>query len=267
MRAWLAASLFSAAIGLASPVFAQSAEALGDGPLALDAANGIEWRRQERLFIAEGDAVAKQAGVTLKADRLVASYRKAPSGKIEIFRVDAEGNVNIENQGDRATGSRAVFDLEGRKIVLTGSGLQYANGEAVVTASRTLEYDVKRRRAVAAGNARVKDRRGVLTAAVIEARFGASRALSEARASGGVVLRTADEIVRADRAVYNFKAETAQATGNVKIARGQNILTGARATVDFKSGISRIAGNASGASNAGTGSQRVRGMIFPKAVQ
>jgi lipopolysaccharide export system protein LptA len=267
VKTWLAGTLFAAAIGLASPVLAQSAEALGDGPLALDAANGIEWRQQERLFIAEGDAVAKQAGLTLKADRLVASYRKAPFGKIEIFRVDAEGNVNIENQGDRATGSRAVFNLEGRKIVLTGSGLQYASGEAVVTASRTLEYDVKRRRAVAAGNARVKDRRGELTAAVIEARFGPSRALSEARASGGVVLRTTNETVRADRAIYNFKAEIAQATGNVRIARGRNTLTGSRATVNFKSGISRISGKATGTANQGPGSQRVRGMIFPKAVQ
>ena len=52
----------------ASPALAQDVSALGDGPLVLDAADGVEWHREERIFVAEGDAAAPAAGHAAAAD-------------------------------------------------------------------------------------------------------------------------------------------------------------------------------------------------------
>ena len=243
-------------------VSAQTPAALGDGPLSLDAADGVEWRREEHLFIAEGKATARQGDVSLAADRLVAAYRSGAGDKLEIFRIDAEGDVRIENGGDVATGARAAFDLDGRAIVLSGPGLRYATEGAVVTAKDTLEYLMAERRAVARGDATVTDDRGSLSADVIEARLkaGDARGVDVARAWGGVAIRTAQETVRADRAEYDFNTRKARAVGNVRISRGGDVLTGARADVDLGTGISRLEG---GATQADDG--RVRGLVFPKA--
>ena len=250
-----------------SPGLAQDVSALGDGPLALDAADGVEWRREERIFVAEGDAVARQAGVSIRADRLVAAYRKSESGKLEIFRVDAEGGARVESDGDVATGGRAIFDLDKSTVVFSGGVLKYARGNSTVTANRKLEYFVKERRAVALGDARIQDTRGRIAASAIEARFQQSgvQALRTAVATGNVTIITPDETVRANRADYDFIRRRATATGNVRLARGQNVLTGGKAVIDFKTGISRMSGSAKAPDGSNSG--RVRGLIFPQAKQ
>lgn len=255
---------------ISTPALAQDVSALGDDPLALDAADGVEWRQEERIFIAEGDAIARQGGVTLKAARLVAAYRETPAGKLEIFRVDAEGAARVESGDDVATGGRAIFDLDRSTVKFSGGGLKYANATSTVTASDALEYFVKERRAIARGNARVQDQRGRIAADVIEARFRQSgkQALRTALATGNVTIVTPNETVRADRAEYNFVQRKAVATGNVRLARGRNVLTGAKAVIDFKSGISRMSGSAQPGGSAGNGGAndgRVRGLIFPQA--
>ncbi len=251
----------AALLALAAPAGAAGQAALGDGPLTLEAADGVEWRREEQLFIAEGDAVARQAAVQLNAERLVAAYRTKDGGAPEIFRVDAEGGVRIDNDGDVATGTRAAFDLEARAIVLSGPGLSYVAGKVRVTASGTMEYNLKDRVAVARGDARVQDARGRLTADVIEARFqsGADSGPSVARAWGGVLIETETETIVGERAQYDFARRRADVVGGVSIRRGENVLTGARATVDLASGISTLAGAADGG--------RVKGLVFPKALR
>lgn len=243
-------------LATAAPAYGQSATALGGGELALDAADGVEWRREERLFIAEGAATARQGDVTLSADRLVAAYREKPGGGLEIFRVDAEGAVIIKNGDDTATGVRAAFDLDARSIVLSGPGVAYTGRAGAVTANDSLEYDLTESRAIARGGAEVVARQGRLTAAVIEATFDADRDLSVARAWGGVAIRTAQETIRARTAEYDVASARAVARGDVRITRGQNLLTGEVATVDLASGISRLAGADGG---------RVGGVVFPKA--
>lgn len=250
------------------PVLAQDVSALGDGPLALDATDGVEWRREERIFVAEGNAVARQGGVTVKADRLVAAYRESDSGKIEIFRVHAEGNVRVKSGGDGASGARAIFDLDKSTVVFSGGKLKYVNADSTVTANRTLEYYVKERRAVARGDARVQDTSGRIAADVIEARFRESggQALRTAIATGSVTIVTPDETVRASQAEYDFISRRATATGNVRVARGQNVLTGGKAVIDFRTGISRMSGSAK-ISGGGDNDGRVRGLIFPQVIK
>lgn len=255
----LLAALVAALLAGALPAHAdaQTQTALGDGPLALDAADGVEWRREEKIFVAEGNAEASQGDVRIKADRLVAAYRGQPGGGLEIYRVDAEGAVTLQNGEDSAKGVRAAFDLDAQAILLTGPGVVYSGKAGVVTATDSLEYDLKERRAVARGDATVTASQGRLTAPILEARFDEAAGLAAARAWGGVVIRTASEVISGAEAAYDVRRQVATIQGDVRIRRGDNILTGAQATVDLATGISKLSGGAGG---------RVKGLVFPKAV-
>jgi lipopolysaccharide export system protein LptA len=65
----------------------------------------------------EGNVVARQADVTLHADRIQADYsREARS----IDRIEAEGNVRFVQEGREATSARATFHYLEQRIVLSG---------------------------------------------------------------------------------------------------------------------------------------------------
>ncbi|MDZ7712400.1 MAG: hypothetical protein U5L06_04485 [Rhodovibrio sp.] len=68
----------SAFAGAASPALGQGlVGGSGEGPLEIDASDGIEWRRDEQVYIARGNATASRGGVTVAGDRLIAHYREA----------------------------------------------------------------------------------------------------------------------------------------------------------------------------------------------
>jgi lipopolysaccharide export system protein LptA len=65
----------------------------------------------------EGNVVARQADVTLYADRIQAAYSRE-SGSID--RIEAEGNVRFLQEGREARSERATFHNLEQRIVLSG---------------------------------------------------------------------------------------------------------------------------------------------------
>ena len=132
----LLALLFCLSILLvAAPVRAQSLSTIGggDGPVTVEAENGIEWLRDARQYIARGNARATQGEVTVHADRLIATYREAADGSTEIFQLEADGNVRIASPTETAYGDRAVYDLDSQRMRLTGQDLRLVSAEDTVT--------------------------------------------------------------------------------------------------------------------------------------
>ncbi|HLN91887.1 MAG TPA: lipopolysaccharide transport periplasmic protein LptA [Patescibacteria group bacterium] len=81
----------------------------------------------------EGNVVAKQADVTLYADRIQAGYSRE-SGSID--RIEAEGNVRFLQEGREARSARATFHNLEQRIVLSGGatlrqGQNTVQGETV----------------------------------------------------------------------------------------------------------------------------------------
>src|SRR5271156_3600133 len=67
-------------IGLGGgPAPAQGLLNRSSGPIAIDADEGIEWRRDEKVYIATGNAKAERGDVTVTAHRLIAYYRERPA--------------------------------------------------------------------------------------------------------------------------------------------------------------------------------------------
>jgi lipopolysaccharide export system protein LptA len=182
-RLALTARLAIAAV-LAGPVlaasmsgaFAQPLDLSGGGPVEVTATEGIEWRQAEQVVVARGNAHAVREGVTIDATRLIARYRprggaaaaqaakpgpdgapaaESPLSGGEIWRLEAEGNVRISSQTDRAQGDRAVYDMDQAVMVLTGRDLRLMTPTDTITARDSLEYWSGRRMAVARGAAKV----------------------------------------------------------------------------------------------------------------
>ncbi|WP_417835501.1 LptA/OstA family protein [Thalassospira tepidiphila] len=234
----------------------------GSGGLEVESDNGIEWRRNEQILIARGNAVAKRGSSRVDADELQALYRDR-DGNSEIYRIIAVGNVKLSSDTDVAVGDRAVYDIDEAVVVLTGDNLKYSTPNETLTARDSLEYWETERVAVARGDAVAVSEDRTLRGDVLTARFEAgSDGANELRridGQGNVNIRTATEFVVGEQGVYDAKTGIATLIGSVKITRGENQLNGDRAVVDLNTGISRLT-----ADGNGDGKTRVRGLLVPQ---
>jgi len=243
---------------LASPAVAQSVvTSSSDGPLEINADDGIEWQRDTKAYIARGNARAARSGVEVLADTLTAFYRDGKEGGgQEVFRIDADGNVRVSSKTEKAFGDRGVYHVDKSVFVLVGGKLRLETASAVITARDSLEYWDERQLAVARGEAIVVGSDGRLRADILTAHIAkdGKQDIKQIDAFGNVLVSTGTEIARGDEGVYNPRTEIATLCGNVKITRGKNQMNGTCAEVNLKTGISRLVG----------GGRRVKGVFKPK---
>lgn len=235
---------------IALPAMAQQQLQLGSAngePSEVQASESLEWRQNEKQYIATGDAVYKRGDLTVRADVLTAYYRELPDKTTEIFRATAEGNVLI-TRGDTtsATGGHGVYELDSQVFTLTGGNLKFVNNDDVITATDSLQYRQAEDVAIARGNAtavRAKEQK-TLRADVLTGHFAPNekgdKELSVVDADGNVRLTTATDVVTGDVGRYDVKTQFATITDNVRMTRGGNQLNGDYAEVDMASGVSKL---------------------------
>jgi lipopolysaccharide export system protein LptA len=261
LAALLATVLFLVLSVAATPVHAQLLQQEGDDPVTIEADDGIEWVRDEKVYIARGNAKAVRGTLTVSADTLTAAYRAKDSGGSEVYRLEALGNVVILSTEDRAVGDHAVYDIDQEVIVLVGENLSFKNGVDTITARDSLEYWETRRLAVARGDASARREGQRIDADVLTAHFGTGpkgeNRIEQVDALGNVVITTPEEVVHGDEGVYDVLREIATLEGDVRVTRGENQLNGDRAEVNLKTGVSRML---PGSSSGG----RVKGLFTPE---
>jgi lipopolysaccharide export system protein LptA len=264
----------SALLLLAAPAASQELGLTGEGPIEVLADGAIEWRRNEQVVIASGNARAIRGGTTVFADRLIARYRsrggegRAPgqgapqgaaqqaafgSGGGEIWRLEADGRVRIVSGENRAEGDRAVYDLDRRVLVLTGRALRLTNGRDVVTAKDAIEYWVDRRMAVARGGATVTSPDRQLDAETLVAYFreeGQGRAAparpaaqEQGQGHGQGQARGQGAAPSALLAPGAGRLDRVEAFGNVLIRTATESVRGDRGVYTPETGIAQVAGN------------------------
>ena len=120
-----------------SSATAQDAALGGDGesPIEVLSDDGIEWRRDEQLYIARGNAVAIQGEDKVFADILLAHYRETEEGSTEIWRMEGHGSARIESPDRFVTGDLLVYEVDSGILVVTGEGLRMETPEDIVTAA------------------------------------------------------------------------------------------------------------------------------------
>jgi lipopolysaccharide export system protein LptA len=287
---------FLAALPLAhAPAFAQGLGLSQDPerPVEINADQGIEWRRDDQVYIARGNATAKRGDITVRADTLTAHYRPVEGGGTDIYRLDAVGGVVITSPSSKAVGDNGVYDVDNAILVLKGGALKMISQDYTVTARDSLEYWDRRQMAVARGDALVVNQDKRLSADIVTAFFTddtqlgepggktqtAKRAAKkEAKNQGqdaagadqnqirriegftNVHISTPGQIATGDRGVYDVESGIATLFGSVKITREDNQLNGEYGEVNLDTGVSRMLSGPPGA----TGPQPVRGLFSPK---
>jgi lipopolysaccharide export system protein LptA len=263
------------------PASAQELSGSGNGPLQIEAEEGLEWRRDEQLYIARGNAKATRGQLTVHADELIARYRKtdgsegggvaagtdsgATAGDTEIFRIDAVGNVRIVGENETAYGDRGTYDIDQAVVVLTGEDLRFEAREETITAEDSLEYWRAKNMAVARGDAVALQGERRIAADVLTAYFGEAdendqRGVDRIEAFDNVRISTKEEFARGDKGVYNAKTEIARLYGDVKLTRGDNQLNGGYAEVNLKTGVSKLMGAPPNAAER----NRVKALLKPE---
>lgn len=302
-----AASLLLGAMlaGAAAPgaARAQSLDLTQGGPVEVTASNGIEWRQQEQVVIARGNARAVRAGVTVTADRLIARYRpragqagatgpattpatppaagETPMSGGEIWRLEAEGNVRIDSATDHAEGDRAIYDLDQAVLVMTGRALRLTTPNEVLTSRDSMEYWPQRRMAVARGAAVVvtQDQRRIAADTLV--------GYFQEQGAAAQPARPAAQPGQPAQPGQGSQLERVEAFGNVEIRTPQEVVRGDRGVYSELTGMARLLGNVritrgdnqlngqEAIVNMRTGvarlvstpGQRVRGLIIPQQGQ
>ena len=87
----------------------------------ISATGQLEWWEKKHMAVARGNALAVRGERRLRADVLVAHFRKNKAGKSGIWRVEAFDNVHIVTAIDTVTAARAVYNTDSSIAILTGS--------------------------------------------------------------------------------------------------------------------------------------------------
>lgn len=269
-HSWIAAFAALSLVAALSPqAHGQALSGLqsGNEPLEINADEGIEWRRNEQVYVARGNAVAARGDITVYADEMTAHYRKTDKSSTDIDRIDVVGNVRIVSPSETVYGDRGAYDVINGVLVLVGKDLRLIGEQDTITARDSLEYWENKQMAVARGDAEAirEDKR--IKADVLTAHFepGAndSQELKRIEAFGNVRITTAEEYARGNHGIYYVDRELASLNGDVKITREDNQLNGQYAEVNLKTGISRLLPGPPG-QTAKDGGQRVHGLLVPK---
>ena len=236
--------------------------AQANSPIELQAEAGIEWRRNEKQYIARGNATAKRGDLLVQADTLTAHYRDKAAGGTEIWQIEADGHVRLQQPGRTVTGDHAVYNLDTRILTVTGKGLGVDTGKEKLTASDSLEYQDGPQIAIARGNATVVQPNRRMRADTITGHFqrqpGGKVDLVRLEADGNVEVKTSDTYATSKKGDYDLKADIMTLSGDVKVTNAGNQFNGEYAEVNIKTGVSRLLGSASG-------SGKVKSLIMPSS--
>jgi len=232
----------------------------GSKPIDISADNGIEWRKQDKVYIARGKALAVQGDQSVAGDTLTGYYSTDSN---HIDRMTADGNVVIKNTSETAYGDHADYDTNTKLLVMTGNNLKSVTDKGdVITARDRMEYWKDRDTVVAKGNVYGVHGDTKVHSDLANGYFHADstgkKVLYQIEAIGNVRTDTTKQTAYSDKMVYNLETKIAVLIGHVRILQGNNTFTGDRAEINTATNVSRLL------SDPGKSGGRVHTTIGPK---
>lgn len=233
----------------------------GNKPIDISADNGIEWRKQDKVYIARGKALAVQGNQSVAGDTLTGYYSTDSN---HIDRMTADGNVVIKSPSQTAYGDHADYDTNTKLLVMTGNNLKAVTDKGdVVTARDRMEYWKDRDTVVAKGNVYTVHGDTKVHSDLANGYFHADstgkKVLYQVEAIGNVRTDTTKQTAYSDKMVYNLETKIAVLIGHVRILQGNNTFTGDRAELNTATNVSRLL------SDPGKPNGRVHTTIGPKS--
>ena len=219
-------------------------------PIEISAENGIEWHKNERKYIALGNARAQQGDLVVNSDKLEAYYVSSNQNDDNIHTIKALGNVKIKNKSAIIKGGeKASYILDKEYFIINGKNLTLNSKEDNLSANRKIEFWKSENIAVATGNAIAKKKNEYTISAnklawYLDLMDGKEDyKIKKIIGFENVKIESENEIAFSDKALYNGTTELCKLFGNVRLKRGNNFLTGDYAEVNLKTGISKLLPN------------------------
>ena len=132
-------------------------------PIEITAENGIEWHKNEKKYIASGNAIAKQGDLIVTSDRLEAYYKNSDKNEENIDIIKAIGNVRIKNKNAFIEGGEnASYFLGKEYFIVNGENIKLKSKENKLFADKKIEFWRLENIAVATGNAIAKKKMNTL---------------------------------------------------------------------------------------------------------
>ena len=217
-------------------------------PIEIFADKGIEWHKNDKKYIANGNAKAIQEDFIVTSDSLEAYYTEDDGEETKIDLLRALGNVVIKNKSAKIFGGKiATFDVKKDYFKIIGDNLTLISQKDHLTAKKKIEFWRKENIAIATGNAVAnREKKYILRAHrlawYLEKENSEKESFSIKKIVGfkNVEIENDNEIAFSDKALYNNNKEECKLFGNVKIKRGENFLTGDFAIINMKTGVSKL---------------------------
>lgn len=104
-------------------------------------ADSLEVLQQQKKAIFNGNVIATQGKMNLKADKMTVYYSGADTSGKSISKIDVDGNVFLTTGTETARGSSGVYNVVNDFITLNGNVV--LTRENNVLKGSKLEYDIK----------------------------------------------------------------------------------------------------------------------------
>ncbi|HCM84369.1 MAG TPA: LptA/OstA family protein [Alphaproteobacteria bacterium] len=237
-------------------------------PIEIEAAGSLIWQQSDKTYRAVGDATAVRGKLQIRADELIAHYIDT-NGKNEIQLLEAKGNVQMNNDGNLASGPYGSYDANSGNVILRGADLKLiaTNGDTL-TAQQEIQFNDKTGKSSATGAPFLARADRTLAAEKIDAQFirdaNGGWVLQNATANQNVIITTGigtaePSIASGSQGFYDAGRGSALLTGDVRIKKGQNQLNGQRAEIDLNSGIAKLLPDIGGGKPG-----RVKALLYQK---
>ena len=126
-------------------------------PIEIFAEQGIEWHKNEKKYLAIGNAMAKSGTMSLNSDRIEAFYEEKDQDAIDIKIVKAHNNVKVKDNDLEITGGRlAEYDLKKDFFSIFGKKLILTSEENQLKSNKKMEYWRTKGVAIATGKSEAK---------------------------------------------------------------------------------------------------------------
>ena len=236
-----------------------------ENPVEIYAEDSIEWHKNEKKYLALGNAKASSGSMSLTSDRIEAFYDEKEESEMDIKLIKAHNRVIITDKKLRIVGGNlAEYNLKKDYFSIFGKELTLTSEENRLKSNNKMEYWRSKGVAVATGGAEAQKENEFIVKAdrLVWNLHEINKKITVKKIIGfsNVSIRSNNEVAFSDKGIYNNITEVCKLFGNVRLQRGDSFLTGEYAEVDLKSGISKILP----APKKGPNESKVRALIEKK---
>lgn len=225
-----------------------------DSPVTIESSASLKVDQGNKIITALGRPKVIKDDITVEADEMIAYYEEV-ADELSIWRIDANDNLYVVSPQATINGHSGIYDANQALIVIKASDKQKVHiisDDGEVTASGQVEYYELENKIIARKNVIVNAEQGEIQGEIIEILLAENSDIqSDDEAKVGqndielikifdkVKLSNVENVITADRALWDPKSQKAVALGSVTVVQNEtgNMLKGCRAEVDFVKNI------------------------------